>query len=66
MITSSSIGFGDITPKNQYQMYFLIVFIPLLIVAFGQFCGHAVNCFTEFIAILKENPVSNAKAALLS
>ncbi len=47
-------------------MYFLIVFIPVLIVAFGQFCGHAVGHFTEFIAILKENPVSNVKTTLLS
>ena len=66
MITSSSIGYGDITPKNEYQMYFLIAFIPLLIVIFGQMCGQAVSYFTEFIAILRENPQSNIKTNLLS
>ncbi len=47
-------------------MYFLIAFIPILIVAFGQLCGNAVGCFTQFIAILKENPVSNVKTTLLT
>lgn len=66
MVTSSSIGFGDITPKNQYQMYFLIAFIPILIVTFGQYFGQAVGYFNDFIAIVRENPASNEKVSLLS
>lgn len=47
-------------------MYFLIAFIPVLCIAFGQFSGHAVSCFNDFIAILRENPMSNIKVNLLS
>jgi hypothetical protein len=48
-------------------MYFLIAFIPLLIIIFGQMFGQAVSYFTEFIAILRENPQSSsAKTNLLN
>jgi len=47
-------------------MYFLIAFIPVLCIAFGQFSGHAVSCLNDFIDILRENPISNSKATLLS
>lgn len=53
MVTSSSIGYGDITPKNKYQMYFLIAFIPILVIIFGQFFGQALGYFDEFISILR-------------
>jgi hypothetical protein len=47
-------------------MYFLIAFIPLLIIIFGQMFGQAVSYFTEFIAILRENPQSSGKKNLLN
>lgn len=47
-------------------MYFLIAFIPLLCISFGQFIGHAVSNFNDFIAILRENPISNVQANLLT
>jgi hypothetical protein len=47
-------------------MYFLIAFIPILCISFGQFSGHAVSCINDFIAILRENSISNTKANLLS
>jgi len=45
MITSSSIGYGDLTPKSPYQMYFMISFIPMLIISFGIYFGSIVGLF---------------------
>jgi hypothetical protein len=52
MITASSIGYGDVTPKNDLQIYFLLVFIPLMIISFGIYCSRAVACFDELMSII--------------
>ena len=45
MITASSVGYGDVTPKNDQQIYFLLTFIPIMIISFGIYCGKIIGCF---------------------
>jgi hypothetical protein len=54
MITSSSIGYGDLTPKSPYQMYFMIASIPILIISFGIYFGNIVGLFSDMIYLLQE------------
>ena len=52
MITSSSIGYGDFTPKNHYQIYFLLAFIPTLILSFGIYISKVISHFDCLMQIL--------------
>ena len=53
MITSSSVGYGDVTPKNDQQIYFLLSFIPVMIISFGIYCGKIIGCFEELKGIFR-------------
>lgn len=52
MITSSSIGYGDFTPKNDYQIYFSLTFIPIFILSFGVYIGQVISQFDSLMQIL--------------
>jgi hypothetical protein len=47
-------------------MYFMLAFIPVLIISFGVYFGQAVGCFDELMAILRESSQSFSHCNLVS
>lgn len=46
-ITSTTIGYGDIVPINKYEMLFVIVMVPTMLVFFGYTLGSIQALFAQ-------------------
>jgi Ion channel len=40
IITSTTIGYGDIFPVNEYEMFFVMIMVPITLVLFGYALGN--------------------------
>lgn len=45
IISGSSVGFGDISPKSQSTRIGCIFFLPLMVAVVGEFCGHVASVY---------------------
>ena len=47
IITGTTVGFGDLTPKNENMKWFSVVFIPLSVGVISASLGRIANIFVE-------------------
>lgn len=49
------IGYGDVTPKSDFQMVFFSCTIPLLCISFAIYLNHLVEIYTNTFLVEEEN-----------
>ena len=58
IVTASTIGYGDITPKTKWQVEFLTYSIPFICASFVIFFNGAVPILGELIDVVSGTPIS--------
>ena len=58
IVTASTIGYGDITPKTKWQVEFLTYSIPFICASFVIFFNAAVPILGELIDVVSGTPIS--------
>lgn len=66
IVTASTIGYGDITPKTKLQIYYFTYMIPFICASFVIYFNALIPVLSDFLDYLLGNTVTEAESGCTS